>query len=267
MIPGRPSASSDLAPRLRRAVLWAATVLAALVLGACGPRPRADEQPPLPPCDDARAMREEGPPAPGSERSSLVLLAVQEWVRFGSQEVDFRTVPPVMVRRGAREDGTGDPTAPLRVAAYWRATGFQKRNGSDGIPWSAAFISWLFVNAGVPASTFCPDQLHAIYVERIAVRARSPGAQLVPHLPADYAPQPGDLVCAARENSRLALDNLNRGVGHCDLVVERRADSVLAIGGNVTDSVTRSQFPLDSQGHLVSPPSRPFFAVIENRLP
>ncbi|MPZ12748.1 MAG: DUF2272 domain-containing protein, partial [Kiloniellaceae bacterium] len=76
-----------------------------------------------------------------------------------------------------------------------------------------------------------------------------------------------DLVCAARDGSSLALDNLNRGPGHCDIVVERRADAVVAIGGNVTDSVSRSIFPLDPSGRLIALSARPFFAVIENRLP
>lgn len=266
---GKPPAPSAVCAALYGAAfrtVYVALAMTGLLLGACSTRQAAD-LPPLPACNEARMAREEGPPTPGSERTSLVLLAVQEWVRFGSQEVDFRPNPPQIMRRGAREDGSTDPDAPRRIAAYWRAAGYAKRDGTDGIPWSAAFISWLFVNAGVSSATFCPDQTHSVYVERIVARAREPGTQLVPHRPSTYAPRPGDLICAARDNSGLSLDNLNRGAGHCDLVVERRADIVLAIGGNVTDSVTRSRFPVDAQGLLVSPPSRPFFTVIENRLP
>ena len=63
------------------------------------------------------------------------------------------------------------------------------------------------------------------------------------------------------------LDNLNRGAGHCDIVVEVKPGWVAAIGGNVADSVSRSVFPLDGNGFLSPISARPVFAVIENRLP
>ena len=63
------------------------------------------------------------------------------------------------------------------------------------------------------------------------------------------------------------LENLNRGPGHCDIVVEVRSGEVHAIGGNVGDSVTRSVFPLDGSGFLTPISARRFFTVVENRLP
>jgi len=63
------------------------------------------------------------------------------------------------------------------------------------------------------------------------------------------------------------LENLDRGPGHCDIVVEIRPGEVHAIGGNVADSVTRSVFPLDESGFLSPISARRFFTVIENRLP
>ena len=250
-----------------RPVLAGLLVLAA---AACAERPAHPARAPLPACEPARYAREAYPPS-SSQRESLILLAVQEWVWFDRQEIDFTGPSAELRHAGVREDGSSGAAiradAPERVAAYWRATGYPQRNGRDGIPWSAAFISWLFINAGVPTSIFCPDQGHAVYVERLVERARQPGALLLPRRLSQRTPQPGDLICAAREQSGLSLDNLNRGAGHCDLVVERRADAVLAIGGNVTDSVTRSIFPLDSSGHLVPVSARPFFTVIENDLP
>jgi hypothetical protein len=241
-----------------------------LVVTACGERRTAAGLAPLPPCAPSRFIREESPPT-ASMRTSLVLLAVQEWARFGGQEIDFTGEQSRLVFRGVREDGKADlvsyQDAPRRVAAYWRATGYPAREGTDGIPWSAAFISWLFVNAGVGFGDFCPDQTHAVYVERIVERARKPNPVLVPHRPDAYSPRPGDLVCAARDGSALALNNLNRGAGHCDIVVELRPDALVTIGGNVTDSVSRSIFAIDGTGRVVAPSARPFFVVIENRLP
>ena len=135
------------------------------------------------------------------------------------------------------------------------------------VPWSAAFISWDIESAGVPRDLFCPDARHTIYVERLVIRARAPGAGFIPHHLAEYAPRVGDLICASRDSGGTTLENLNRGPGHCDIVVEVRATEVHAIGGNVRDSVSRSVFPLDANGFLSPISGRPFFTVIENRLP
>ena len=119
----------------------------------------------------------------------------------------------------------------------------------------------------MPRDLFCADQRHTIYVERIVERAKRPGAVFIPHEPFAYAPKVGDLVCASREGSGTTLQNLNRGAGHCDIVVDVQPRHLSAIGGNVGDSVTRSVFPLDANGILSPISGRPVFAVIENRLP
>jgi len=98
-------------------------------------------------------------------------------------------------------------------------------------------------------------------------RAHRPGAVFVPRHLNERAPLPGDLICAARDGGDTTLENLNRGPGHCDIVVEVRSGEVHAIGGNVGDSVTRSVFPLDGSGFLTPISARRFFTVIENRLP
>jgi len=85
--------------------------------------------------------------------------------------------------------------------------------------------------------------------------------------PDERAPQVGDLICSSRNGSGTTLDNLNRGAGHCDLVVEVRSGTLAAIGGNVGDSVSRSVFPLDANGFLSPISARPYFTVIENTLP
>ena len=135
------------------------------------------------------------------------------------------------------------------------------------MPWSAAFISWDIQSAGVPRDLFCPDQRHTIYVERLVERAHRPGADFIPRRPDERAPQVGDLICASRNGSGTTLDNLNRGAGHCDIVVEVRPGALAAIGGNVGDSVSRSVFPLDANGFLSPISARPYFTVIENTLP
>lgn len=196
----------------------------------------------------------------------MVLLAVAEWFRFGSQTVDFpKDGPPRVARLGVQE---GDAFASKRVHDYWESVGRPNLSGKDHqVPWSAAFISWDIQSAGVPRDQFCPDARHTIYIERMADRARRPGAAFVPRRLDERKPQVGDLICASRDGGKTTLDNLDRGPGHCDIVVEVRSGQVQAIGGNVHDSVSRSVFPLDGSGFLSPISARTFFTVIENRLP
>ena len=197
----------------------------------------------------------------------MVLLAVAEWFRFGSQTIDFSNDggKPQIERRGVQE---GDAFASKRVHDYWRSVGRAKLSGvNHEVPWSAAFISWDIESAGVPRDQFCPDARHTVYIERMVERARRPGAGFVPRRLDERKPEVGDLICASRDGGRTTLDNLDRGPGHCDIVVEVRPREVQAIGGNVDDSVSRSVFPLDASGFLSPISARTFFTVIENRLP
>jgi hypothetical protein len=238
-----------------------------LLLAACAPPTKpavksAVGLPPLGPCP-ASSWKPEAPPPTASAKVSMVLLAVGEWARFGRQIITYSAdAEPRTEQLGVKEG-----EAPQRIRDYWASVGHPERSGLDDVPWSAAFISWDIESAGVPRGLFCPDQQHTIYVERMVLRERQPGAAFLPHRPNERAPEVGDLICASRNGSGTTLDNLNRGAGHCDIVVEVRPGTVAAIGGNVGDSVTRSVFPLDANGFLSPISDRPYFTVIENRLP
>lgn len=222
----------------------------------------AAELKPLGPCP-VSSWRPESPPPTASAKVSMVLLAVQEWARYGRQTISFSTsAPPRTELLGVQERD-----APERIRDYWKSVDQPNLSGLNDVPWSAAFISWDIESAGVSRDLFCPDARHTIYVERMVERARRSGAAFVPHRVNERAPQVGDLICAARDGGGTSLDNLDRGPGHCDIVVELRPGEAHAIGGNVGDSVTRSVFPLDGVGFLSPISARRFFTVIENRLP
>jgi hypothetical protein len=196
----------------------------------------------------------------------MVLLAVAEWFRFGSQTIDFSRTGRARVERLGMQEG--DAFASERVRDYWKSVGLPRFSGADhDAPWSAAFISWDIESAGVPRDQFCPDATHTVYIERLVDRAKEPGAAFVPRRIGQRKPEVGDLICASRDGGKTTLDNLDRGPGHCDIVVEVRPGQVQAIGGNVHDSVSRSVFPLDESGFLSPISARTFFTVIENRLP
>jgi hypothetical protein len=170
-------------------------------------------------------------------------------------------IPTIYPRMGESE-GSGDVTA--SIAGYWSATpdgadvlaqqnrawSGAGRNAVGWIqPWSAAFISWVMCESGLgDRQQFERDISHRVYVDQ-AIRARdgqAPNAAYVAYDTAEQQIVPGDLLCNARggaDYQRLADRRLEMGnfaPTHCDIVVkiDEEAERILAIGGNVSQSVT-----------------------------
>lgn len=212
------------------------------------------------------------PPAPNPVlRQALISHATREWEFFGRQRVVFKGSEESIPLVGAWEDDEGPYSD--RVNAYWRAVGKPRLDGMDcHRPWSAAFISWLMQQAGVPEEQFPATAAHGVYLAQIIHRAELPGRYFVPRRVADYSPMPGDLVCASRAASGGAVSEytapevLARANLHCDLVVANTAGVLETIGGNVRNSVSRSAFELDGDGRLQPIPRRPWFLILQNRL-
>jgi hypothetical protein len=273
----------------RRAAGAAALLL--LALAACAaPPPAAAPGPPL--------------SYPPDVRDRLLRIAREEWTEWGR----LVSVPDIA---GAAHQSLEDAAIPgpesalpnfPRVLAYWRAvenaeaTGAIARNraryavtlahpGAASLPgggvwrepaWSAAFISYLMLRAGVDRREFPSSAAHSFYVDGMLATAAAFPAE-APFIPRDwfsYAPQPGDLVCVDRSGRPLADWRARAAEAgrfrpmHCDLVVSLSPGIVEAVGGNVADAVTLSRFPADAAGQLLArPPGGPiWFAVFENRL-
>ena len=249
--------------------------LLALLAACAAPQPPAPE-PPL--------------PYPPTARARMLRIALAEWEEWGRIELEPGARPP-----STRAES--DPANFPRVLAYWRAVsddeGAVARNrplyaaALAGAPegwalwqepyWSAAFISYVLRGAGVDAREFPPAASHATYVDALIADARQfpATAPFLPRSPAEYAPRPGDLLCADRSSRAPIADWRQRlpEAGrfrpmHCDIVVEAGPGGVAAIGGNVLDAVTRTRFPTDASGYLLPPPpGAPVpFTVFENRL-
>ncbi|MDY0871101.1 DUF2272 domain-containing protein [Dongia rigui] len=201
---------------------------------------------------------------PADIRSNILRLADQEWQAFGRQTVyrapdRHEIIDPV----GVWED---DRKGSALVAKYWRGIG-EDWTGVDGDkPWSAAFISWVMAQAGVPPEEMPASATHASYL-RAAIGADD--SHWRPHPPADYAPQPGDLICATRAGQKVArYDDVPLGATlHCDIVVHVGAGFLESIGGNVRNSVSKSERKLGADGRLGTNADRPWFLVLENRYP
>ena len=202
----------------------------------------------------------------------MIARATREWELFGRQTVVFQGSEESIPHVGAWEDDGG--VYSRRVNDYWRAVAKPHLDGLDcGQPWSAAFVSWLMREAGVPEDQFPSTSAHGVYLAHAINEAGYPGRYFVPRDAADYSPSPGDLICAFRGSLRPAIlpgetsPETFRGTNtHCDLVVSKDGRLLDAIGGNVRNSVSRVTLELDGDGRLQAVPRRTWFLILQNRL-
>lgn len=177
-----------------------------------------------------------------------------------------------------------------RVASYWRESGTLNALGSQpgagsciaplgsrytdsdcraflvDNPWSAAFISWVMVRAGVPGFNVSPR--HIDYIRA----AYQGGGSATPYRLADPAvekPAPGDLLCFLRDrSSTLSHDGLVKALSsgnalhwksHCEIVVSANLggdQTLYLVSGNVMNTVAMRLLPLDRSGRIQPPPPR-----------
>ncbi|MFH5924191.1 DUF2272 domain-containing protein [Roseomonas xinghualingensis] len=274
------------------------TVLLLLLLTACATPPSSSDSSEAP----AAALE---PAGPGATR--LVAAAEREWREWGSIMVDGWPValertpdatPELFDRLMSYWASTPEGPEVITDHLHYRDTIMAPEISTasldpvSGLPfqlvaanvaisaynhpaWSAAFISHAMGAAGMPRYDFDPSASHALYIDRMLESAmmNPESAAFRPHSPADYAPRPGDLICADRSayplpnwQARTAEPGRFRPM-HCDIVVRAGGGSLEMIGGNVLDVVLRRRIPTDAQGRAQQPPldRPPYFAIFENR--
>ncbi|WP_374307231.1 DUF2272 domain-containing protein [Dongia sp.] len=212
-------------------------------------------------CAGAPPLRDVAPV--GVVRANILRLAEQEWRAFGGQIIrrapdHHEIIDPVGIWEDERKGSA-------LVAKYWRSVGTQWTGYDGDKPWSAAFISWVMAAAGVPADEMPATATHAGYL-RAAIAEQG---KWRPHPPQDYAPRPGDLICATRAGQQIErYDQVPAGATlHCDIVVRTMPGLLDSIGGNVRNSVSKSERRLGPDGRLASNEDRPWFLVLENLYP
>jgi hypothetical protein len=207
-----------------------------------------------------------GKPIPESDvKATILALARGEWETFGKQRVYWEDGAEVIKPVGLWED---DRLGSERVAEYWRVLdpGSELTGKDCADPWSAAFISWVMIRAGVDPRQFTRSAAHRDYLKTIIAHAGDPAFRLRPRAPADYAPKPGDIICRGRGSTREITDfrSLPEDAElHCDIVVTNANGKLESIGGNVRQSVSLSERDVNAVGKL----GAPWFVVIENRYP
>ncbi len=167
-----------------------------------------------------------------------------------------------------------------RVVAYWRDSGtisrLSGRESADqcqystssafarnecrsfvvDVPWSAAFISYVMAQAGVPDFSYSAS--HVDYM-RAAWNGRGPYTF---HDPNQTPVALGDMLCYIRNNRTVVgfgglssfFANGGRSLqSHCDIAVNVTGNEVWLVGGNVANMVTLRKLRLDGQGRAILP--------------
>ena len=238
---------------LRR--VFAAALLASL--GACASTPSA---PPVP--ADIHIPPFAKRPYTQFSRDAAVQIALREWRAFGQKLV----VSPQAEDPDSKERDEG---LWQRVGDYWwqglnygasdgawtgkhDANGVEFPRGQDGeFAWSAAFVDYVMRMAGA-GTRFPYSPSHSDYIN--AARERSDLVVTAQPL-AQYAPQPGDLLCMWRGKNPVRFEDLPTGhfPGHCDLVVAQHPGGLDVVGGNVDNAVAMKRVPVGADGRLVGP--------------
>jgi Uncharacterized protein conserved in bacteria (DUF2272)/Fungal chitosanase of glycosyl hydrolase group 75 len=170
-----------------------------------------------------------------------------------------------------------------KIVKYWKEgvgrfdVDTSSEVSSNMNPWSAAFVSYVMKKAGAKDS-FPYSSAHYTYITH-AIRNKKDenlNAPFVGYKITEYSPQIGDLVCAPRSrdtdsvNYDNALTYLNSSgekffSSHCDIVVAIGNNMIDVIGGNVSNSVTKSVLNTD-KGKLLINSGRKWITVIKNNL-
>lgn len=180
-------------------------------------------------------------------KSKLIDLAYAEW--------NFWNVP-AKVKEGSKKTLS-------RLHEYYKKG--TNTDGSDsyviGTSWSANFISYLMRMAGA-GTEFKYSPSHSTYItQSIKNRKENNAKKFKGYKPNEVEIEPGDLVCYSRQ-SGVNYDTEGHYLSHCDLIVEVKENSAVGIGGNVSDSVSKSIYKVKNK----KIDSQKVFVVIKSTL-
>jgi len=219
------------------------------------------------------------PAGTGMEAAKIAAIACRENALWYSPFIDANGRLASNTVSEAENARLSDGATPawMRVVEYWRGSGLLPRMqqfpgasdcnyvGGGGYsspqcrafvidqPWSAAFVSWVMVQAGLRG--FDPSASHFGYVGDAYRGGDSPYRFADPdQVPASV----GDLLCYVRSNAtQLGFGGLSAFIArggpgalnmHCDIVVSNQSGMLSLVGGNVLQGVTMRFVPINRNG-------------------
>jgi hypothetical protein len=162
-------------------------------------------------------------------KSKLVNLANQEFQAWNNN--------------GRIKEGSQD-TLP-RLRKYWEEGSGIKKDDNYYInqAWSSAFISYLMRKAGA-GDDFKYATSHSQYISQaVKNRKENNAKKFKAYKPNEVKVEVGDLICYPRQ-SGVGYDSQAGYMSHCDLVISVNGNTAVGVGGNVSDSVSKKNYPL-----------------------
>jgi hypothetical protein len=141
------------------------------------------------------------------------------------------------------KEGAKDTITDLRN--YWKTGAgiIKDDNYYINNAWSASFISYLMKIAGAE-SDFKYSSSHSVYIrDAIKNRKENNSKKFKAYKPNEVNIQVGDLVCYPRQ-SGINYDTTTAYKSHCDLIISADQNNAVGVGGNVSNSVSKSNYAL-----------------------
>ena len=183
-------------------------------------------------------------------KTKLIDLANKEFNKWNKNGVKIK-------------EGSNDTIQDLRN--YWLIGAKVKQTDSYYIneAWSAAFISYLMRQAGAE-NDFQYNSSHSVYIrEAIKNRKTNNSKKFKAYKPNETVVNVGDLVCYPRQ-SGVNYDTTSAYKSHCDLIVSINDNTAVGMGGNVSNSVAKTNYALKNGYIDITKNKNPIFTVIKN---
>lgn len=146
-----------------------------------------------------------------------------------------------------------DSAVRSRLNDYWKSVGKTIDQMGTGTPWSSAFISYTFKEGGAN-DDFKYSPSHSTYIiDSINNRKKDNKESFYGYRTGEKKVEVGDIITYPRQ-SGVSYDSLpSYFMSHGDAVysVDYKNRIAYAIGGNVSNSVTITEYKLDSEGRLI----------------
>ena len=139
-------------------------------------------------------------------RRKIVKIAIREYDKFG---------------KGVFKES--DKDMQKYIAEYWNRGLNMQSQSPTGVPWSAAFISYVMRMAGA-GKEFNYSQRHSTYIRWAINNLKTGKGVFKAYEPKTKPLQTGDLVCYARQNG-VNYDTQSNYDSHCDIItsINRKA--------------------------------------------
>lgn len=163
-------------------------------------------------------------------KKKLVDLANQEFNKWNPKGIKIKegAKDTIQTLRNYYEEGAGIKNSD----SYYIST-----------PWSATFISYLMKKSGAE-NDFKYNLSHSEYIrEAVQNRKANNSKKFKAYLPNEVNVNVGDLVCYPRQ-SGVSYNSTGNYASHCDIIISVKDNNAVGIGGNVSNSVSKSNYAL-----------------------